>query len=204
MSTLPDYLADGDHPDGWTPDELTAPVDRPLYDPAAEIVLPARFRVDNDSAAAWAMRKLRAIRMRQESNRMIAEDEIDRVKSWLDDVNTPMERDASYFESILRDYALRCRENPDDGRKTISLPAGKVTTRIGSPRWTVDDETFLTWARANHPDLIRVKEQPALDEMKSALIVAESGGAAVTEDGEVVPGVAVSAAELSVTVKTDL
>ena len=184
-----EYLADGDAPPGWTPNDL-ADADRP-----------ERFRVDDDSAAAWAMRKLRAIRKRQDSNRLIAEDEIDRVNSWLDEVNAPMDRHAAYFEGLLRDYALRCRENPDDGRKTLSFPSGKVSTRPGSDRWTVDPDAFLPWASTAHPDLIRVKEEPALSEMKAALRVPESSDTPVTDDGEVVPGVVVSSSPVSVTIR---
>lgn len=194
--TLPEYLADGDAPVGWTANELTL-VD---YDPSAEVPIPARFRVDDDSAAAWAMRKLRAIRKRQDSNRMIAEDEIDRIQCWLDDVNRPLDDHAAYFEGILRDYALRVRENPDDGRKTLNLPAGKVSTRPGADRWEIDADAFLPWARTNHPDLIRVKEEPALAEIKATILV--DNETAHTDDGEVVPGITITPQPVSVSFKT--
>lgn len=190
--TLTDYVADHDAPDGWT----TAEIEQTLT--AAD--WPERFRIFDDSAAAWAMRKLRSIRKRQDSNRIIAEDEIDRIQSWLDDVNGPLDVHATYFESILRDYAIRVRENPDDGRKTLNLPAGKVSTRPGSDRWEIDADTFLPWARENHPDLIRVKEEPALSEIKAAILV--ESGTPHTEDGEVVPGVIVNPQPMSVSFKT--
>lgn len=184
--------------------EVAHPLDD-LRDEARE-----RFTIQDDSAASWAMRKLRAIRSKQAENKQMAVDEHARIDLWLDEVNDPLDRDAKYFEAILTDYAIRVRENPDDGRKSISLPTGKVATRQGSPKYTVDAEMFLPWARENAPHLIRVKEEPSLSAIKEYVVaaddapVATSDGVAITSDGEIVPGVHVSSSDVAVTVTPDL
>ena len=189
----------GPDPEGWSEDEISAPD----YDPDSEVAIPARWRITDDSAAAWAMRKLRAIERRRQSNATIAEEETKRIKDWLAGVDAPLHREAQYFEAILGHYALGCRLDPADGRKTISLPAGKVSTRAGSDRWTVDNETFLTWARINAPTVIRVREEAALSEVKVTFIPTDDGRA-VTDEGEVVPGVQVMQTGASATVSPDL
>lgn len=184
--------------------DLTHPLDD-LQPEARE-----RFTIQDDGAAAWAMRKLRAIRSKQAENSRIAQDEIDRVQMWLKEVNAPLDRDASYFEGILRDYAIRCRESMDDGRKSLNLPTGKVATRVGSDKFEIDATAFLPWAKQNAPQLIRVKEEPNLSALKEFAVPpsdapsATSDGVAITSDGEVIPGVRVTPGELSVTVTPDL
>lgn len=161
----------------------------------------ARFRIEDDAAAAWAMRKLRSVRARQQQNDRIAADEIARVREWLAQVDAPLERDATYFEAILTDYALRCRQDERDGRKTIALPTGKVTTRTTAAKINVDDDEFLPWARQNHPDLIRVKETPNTAAIKELI---DGRPAPVTSDGELLPGVQVLPGGVSATVTPDL
>jgi hypothetical protein len=93
--------------------------------------------------------------------------------------------------------------DPSDGRKTVSVPAGKVSTRSGSDRWTIDSDTFLAWARINAPNVIRVREEAALSEVK-ATFAAMDDGRAVTDGGEVVPGVHVIHTDPTATVAPDL
>lgn len=162
-----------------------------------------RFTITDDGAAAWAMRKLRAIRSKQADNAKIAQDERDRIDLWLAEVNAPLDRDAMYFEQILTDYALRVRENPDDGRKSLNLPAGKVATRTSQAKWQVDAEQFLGWARTSHPDLIRVKEEADLTKIKETLAVTPDG-VAVSPEGEPVPGITVLPGGITASVTPDL
>lgn len=163
-----------------------------------------RFTINDDSAAAWAMRRLRALRQRQATNTGLAEAETSRIAAWLESVNRPLDDRARYFEDILTDYAQRCRAVED--RKTISLPAGKITTRLGSPKWNVDPETFVPWALEHAPDLVRVTTAPALAVIKDTLGESvKQHGKPVTDDGEVVPGVDVDTdVPVSVTIAVEL
>ena len=180
--------------------ELTHPLDD-LQDEARE-----RFTIQDDGAASWAMRKLRAIRAKQAENDRLATDERARIDAWLTSVNMPLDRDAHYFEAILMDYALRCRENPDDGRKSIALPTGKIATRTTQPKWSVEADAFLQWARSAHPDLVRVKEEADLTKIKATLAIHETDtGIVVTSpEGELVPGITVLPGGLTTSVTPDL
>jgi len=187
-SSLESYLS------GFDPAEL---------DPDA----PEKFKVEDDASAEWAMKKLRQLRRRQRTNSEIAEEEARRLQEWLDAVNKPINQSALFFEGLLIDYAMRCRENSEDQRKTISLPAGKIATRSPAPKWDIDAEVFLPWARLNNPELIRVKEEPALQVIKDEFAgfpVVSHESIVFTEDGEIVPGIIVREQDISITITPDL
>lgn len=168
------------------------------------------FEILDDGAAAWAMRKLRRLRRQLATNDEIAAAEIERVAEWRTKANRPLEDSATYFEAILGHYAERCRNNPEDGRKTITLPGGKVSTRYPAPKWDVDSAEFIPWARENAPEFVRVKEEPNLSAMKAAVTGLElsadpdSGIVITTTEGEILPGVTVADSPLSVSISIDL
>ncbi len=158
-----------------------------------------RFRITDDGAAEWALRKLHAFRAKMEENRRIAEAERQRIDSWLEHANEALATDAAYFEGILSEYALAQRE---DGRKSVALPHGTLKTRASRRRFDVADaEAFLAWARDNAPHLIRVTEAPKKSDFGEVLDVQE-GHVIDTQTGEIVPGVAASDEPPSVTIDT--
>jgi hypothetical protein len=97
-------------------------------------------------------------------------------------------RDSDYFEAILIEYG---RGQRIEGRKSVSTPYGTIKSRTAPPAFDVDKDAFLEWAKANRPDLVRVKEEPNVADMKAVLEV--SGDNAIDpQSGEVVPGVKVT------------
>src|ERR1019366_2881063 len=151
-----------------------------------------RFEVTDDKKAAWAIKRLRALRVTMEMNQSMADEEIAKVKEWVEDVNKNIAQDASYFIALLTRYALQQRRDLD--RKSIKLPHGALKTRAGSVKWDINDEVFLAWAKVNAPDLIKVVETPKLAEAQKVFIVAvtdsvatdDSTGAIVDTSGVVV------------------
>jgi hypothetical protein len=177
-----------------------------LDDEDVEELERTHFEIENDGAAAWAMRKLRRIRQQQQTNQQVAEEEHQRVQEWLDEVNRGLNRSATYFEAILSHYALRCRQDPNDGRKSISLPTGKIATRNPALHWHVDPTEFVPWAEAHRPDLLRVKVDPALAEIKRAfapVFDAPTSDAVDPDSGEMIPGIRISSGDLTATVTTN-
>ena len=156
------------------------------------------FRVNDDSSASWAMRKLAEINAQLDANNAMHEREIERLHQWLEQVNTPLNRDALYFRSLLEDYARRERMEKD--RKTINLPHGKVSTRPATDKWEVDTEHLLAFLNQNDlKDLIKVKEEPSLTAMKQYLTVTDDLKV-LTPNGEVVPHIRIQRGDISVSV----
>lgn len=157
-----------------------------------------RFVVDDDQKAAWAMRKLRGIHAHKAANKAIADEEIARINDWLANANASLNESEAYFTSLLISYARYCREHDD--RKSIVLPHGKIVSRSGQPKWSIEDEEFLKWAQGNHDDLIRTKVEPNLSEVKKVLEIVD-GKVIDPQTGEVALGVSVSPAEITYSVE---
>ena len=156
---------------------------------------PARepFKVDDDSKADWAMRKLASIRRKQAENKDIFDREVKRVMEWLEKVNTALERDAEWFESNLRPYALQERSKD---RKSIVLPHGTIKTVAGWVKFDIEDESkLIEWAEKNAPELVRVKKEV---DKKALGALNQSEDKVISTQGEIIPAVKVIPAETSV------
>lgn len=145
-----------------------------------------RFKIEDDSQATWAMRKISAAKGRMSEIQAIADAEIARIQEWAErEAREPL-RDIDYFEFILTEYATKQRA---EGRKTVSTPYGSVKSRMGQAKYVVDDtEAFLQWAKANRPEFIRVKEEPDVSAMRERV---PADSAVDPETGEVIPGLRV-------------
>lgn len=157
------------------------------------------FRIDGPASAAWAMRKLRDARRHQAEVRAVADDEIERVQAWASAEHAKRERDAAWFEGLLRRWALDCRA-ADPRAKTVSTPYGVVSTRPSAGAWDVDDSAVLAWAREARPELVQVTEKLRLGDAKKALTV-DGGKVVDPTTGEVVPGIEVGPSRITATVR---
>ena len=158
-----------------------------------EAPLREAFIVNDDAKADWAMRKLASLRRKQADNKAIYEREVLRVAEWLEKVNTDLERDAEWFESNLKPYALTERYN---GRKSLVLPHGTIKTTAGRSKIEIENELeFLAWAETSQPELIRIKKE--IDKKVLNTLLTDSGDVISTQ-GEIVPSVRVIPAETSV------
>lgn len=70
------------------------------------------------------------------------------------------------------------------------IPLGKITRTEPRPAWKIKDaEALLSWAKTNRPDL--VDYVAVLDEDKSKALLKDVAhqNAAITDEGEVIPGI---------------
>lgn len=104
------------------------------------------FRVDDDSQATWAMKKLREKVLKIRENERIAKEQLDAVAQWLEEVNGTLQSEAAFFDGHLKDYMRRER----DKRKSIKLPWGTIKS-TASTRIEVEPE-FIAWAQENERD----------------------------------------------------
>ncbi|CAB4156477.1 Host-nuclease inhibitor protein Gam [uncultured Caudovirales phage] len=156
------------------------------------------FIVDTDQKADWAIRKLAVVRKKQAENKVLHDAEVARIADWLSMVNTALERDALYFEAVLKPYALTQRT---EGRKSITLPHGTIKTTAGQPKVEFKDEAkFIEWAQANDPTLLKVKTD--IDKTAVKALITEEG-VVISTQGEIVPDVEVIPAETSVKFVTE-
>jgi hypothetical protein len=146
-----------------------------------------RYAIGGMNEADWALRKLAQARWQMRQNEKLAAAEKERIREWLEAANTGPERDATYFESILRNWhEEQLAEDPK--RKTISLPAGKLAAAKNPDSIEVGSE-FIPWALEHRPEWVRTKHEPNKTEIKEAAGVDP-------ETGEIAPGVSVVPGEL--------
>ena len=147
------------------------------------------FTVTDTQSATWAMRKLAAIRRREADHIAVADAEIERLTEWAAKVQSKFQREADYFESLLRDYHQRVLFE-DERAKTITLPHGKLTYRAQQPEYQRNDDELLAWARVNAPEMVESVERLAWGEIKKRTAV-QGSQLVDAESGEVIPGVTV-------------
>lgn len=133
-------------------------------------------------AADWQLRKLARLRRLMAENESIAHAEITRVKTWLDEENAKLERQAAFYEQNLALFHRALLEL-DPKRKTITLPAGALKARKHPDRIEVlDADVFIAWAdAAGRPEFVRTKVEPVKSEIKRLLGV----GQAFADDTEI-------------------
>ena len=146
-----------------------------------------RFRIENLEAANWAFRKLAAIERKKKEIQELANKEIERIKAWQEQEERGLDNSKEFFEGLLTEYFAREREK--DPKFKISTPYGKVSARKQQPKWNYDDEKLVNWLLENDKELVRVKYEPDKNEIKKTYEIV--GTNVVTEDGEIVEGIAI-------------
>lgn len=170
-------------------------------------------RIENDpesiDADAWLIRDLdRADRTLRKLARFDAEmadiealyqQRLEELKLWVEGERKRDARRREFFEACLAVFH-QARLAADPRAKTLRLPSGEHRSYGGQPAWTYTDEAaFVAWAEKNRPDLLRKDPKPNRDAVKKAFHVKD--GQAVTDEGEVVPGLLVEDAERTFTPK---
>jgi phage host-nuclease inhibitor protein Gam len=130
-----------------------------------------RWSIDSDEEAEWAMRKLayeeRALRTIADQ----AEDWAARIQRWHDEVIKPHKSTAAFFRGALEDYARRQRE---EGRLSVPLPSGKVSTRNVPASVKVADEATVLDCLPAWDRVYVTKESIRLRELQQITAVART------------------------------
>jgi hypothetical protein len=137
-----------------------------------------RWRIENDGAAEWALRKYAAADDEIAQAKLRAEVWHRQIEDWLAERIARPAATRAFFAELLGDYALRVRE--ETGRATLTLPSGAVPTRDEKPKAVVVDErAFIEWAREELREA--VKESPLVSNLRkhSVIVEVETGRTAI-------------------------
>lgn len=142
-----------------------------------------------------AIGRLGRIRSRATADREVAEAQIEQVRQWLEHRLASHDRAEAWHLDQLRSYH-RAILASDPKRKTIALPNGTLKARAGQPAIEVTDEAaVVAWAIQNERTaLVRVKTELDRKALRESVV----------KDGEAIPGVTVSPADVGYTVDTSL
>lgn len=140
------------------------------------------FRVTDDKAAEWCIRKIRE-----------AQNEKQRWRDYYAEQQRKIDQEADnsigYFEALLADYFETVPHKRTKTQESYQLPGGKLVRRQQAPEYQRDEAALLPWLKQNAPELVKVTEAADWAALKKRLIIAPDGATVATEDGEIVPGV---------------
>ncbi|MGE5436586.1 MAG: host-nuclease inhibitor Gam family protein [Syntrophothermus sp.] len=92
------------------------------------------------------------------------------------------------FESQLKEYFSRVKKHETKTQKTYTLPSGALKLKIKKPEIVRDEVKLLEFCKSNRlDDVIKTTQKVDWENLKKALKF--DGKNAITEDGEVVPGI---------------
>jgi hypothetical protein len=173
---LDDYLEQAEDPTGGYPLDGG---DRP-------------WKVGDDSAADWCLRKLARARARQAEIDALMEERLENLRRWHEQASAPQAQEEAHWTGLLYEYALWRRQ--ETGTASVKLPNGELLTRKTNSGGSVeisDAKALLAWLD-EHEDLMdrwcKLEPVPQISRLKPDVAMTPSG---VTWEGEVLPGLSV-------------
>lgn len=125
----------------------------------------ARWEVEDDDAAEWAMRKLANARHVIEQAGAQADQWRAPIDAWEEVATASARRTAEFMEGRLAAYMLRRREETDHAVKSIPLPSGALTSKgATTAKVQVDDDVKLAAALREHLTEAELAEVVAVTE----------------------------------------
>lgn len=163
--------------------------------------------LDLDQATQWVAKVAQARRKREEYREAHAA-AVARLNARLAERMEALDQQEAWFTEALTIYH-RTVLAADPEAKTIPTPAGTLKARKGQPGYSYEDEeALLAWAMENASDVVDVPPPPDPRVNKNRFKKAIKGskvsdGVIIMPDGEPVPGVKVTDAEVDYKVVTD-
>ena len=115
------------------------------------------WRVTGMETASWASRKASEKARERDAINAWRETEVRRINEAADAEVKRIESDLEFFTHALGVY-LQTLVAEGRKTKTLDLPHGKVAMRARPPALDFDETKALEYARAEHPEWLRIKE----------------------------------------------
>ncbi|WP_193063419.1 host-nuclease inhibitor Gam family protein [Oceanobacillus oncorhynchi] len=150
------------------------------------------YKIRNDSAANWALRKIKQAQQKQEEVNALAVDEIEKINRWSEEENAKNQKDIDYFQGLLAQYAMEKRQQ-DSEFKSLKLPNGRIRFQKKQPKYNYDDDAVVEYLKKNErTDLFQTTttEKPLKNDIKKAFTI-NKDKLIDPDTGEVIDGVTV-------------
>ena len=147
------------------------------------------WRITDDSAAEWAMKKIGAERAELARLKKLAETQIARIEEKLTAAERRCENGTRFLEGKLAEYFGTVPHKTTKTQESYRLLSGTLKLKKGSVTMKQDDAKLLEFLKASgHVDMIQTVEKPRWGEYKKRLEIV--GGSVVDkESGEIIEGV---------------
>lgn len=160
------------------------------------------FRIENMDQLVWAMRKLRAIQVKNDDINRTAANEAALVDVWKKRELKKNQAAADYFAMLLELYHRECFAK-DKKLKTITTPYGETKLHKQGPKLITQEDELIKWMQANHPEWVKINPAIIVKDFKKGVVIKESQ-VIDTVSGEVIPWVHAVDREDAFTVKINV
>lgn len=148
------------------------------------------FIIDNDSKADWAVRTIREAQAERDRLLALAEQRIAELTEQMEGIRERCIRNTEHLMQQLGQYMGMVKTKQTKTQETYQLLSGKLVHKYGGYDYKRDDQQVIAWCMANgRGSMVKVKEELDWAELKKTLTVQDD--MAVTEDGEIIPGIVV-------------
>lgn len=139
------------------------------------------FVIDSDSAALWAMRKIKEKRAELQRHKEFYAMQIQKMQESL-------EATEAFFTPMLREFFGTVPKHETKTASSYKLPDG-FSMKMTKPKQTYehDDAGLLAWAQTSAPELVKIKESFDWSGLKGRLKMLDDGSVSDTETGEIMP-----------------
>lgn len=145
-----------------------------------------RFTVKDDAAAEWCLRKIREAEKDREKWRAHYQEQLRKI-----DEST--ENTINYFTGLLAEYFDQVPHRVTKTQESYALPTAKLVRKQQQPQYDLDDEKLIAWLYdAGKQYLLKAKVSVDWAQLKKQIKIAPNGQNVVTDDGEIVDGIAVT------------
>ena len=167
-------------------DDLVLPGD---MDPGEE-QQSQRWRIIDDGAADWALKKIKLEKDEHDRIVALAQQEIARLTDQIAKADRRYEQNTSFLTSMLAEFFETVpHKKTKTGTESYRLLNGQLVKKPAAIKLQPDDEKLVTWLRAaGREDLIKVEEKAMWGELKKKLEMV--GTVAMMPDtGEIIEGI---------------
>lgn len=149
-----------------------------------------RWRIADDGAADWAIKKIKTEKDELDRITALGEQEISHIKEQIERAKRRYEQNTAFLTSMLEHYFDTVEHKKTKaGTETYRLLHGQLVRKPGGIKAEQDQEKLVQWLRQNgREDLIKVEESARWGELKKELIFVGTV-ATLADTGEIVDGV---------------
>jgi phage host-nuclease inhibitor protein Gam len=148
------------------------------------------FIIDNDKKADWAVRKVKEAQEERDRLLELVAARKEELAEQERRIIEQYEKATEYLIAQLTQYMDMVKVKKTKTQETYQLLSGKLVYKYGGTDYKRDDAQVIAWCEANgHNELVKTKKELSWAELKKTITVQDY--VAVSEDGEVIPGITI-------------
>lgn len=159
------------------------------------------WKITNDSAADWAVRKIKEEQDEYARLNALAHDQISEINMKIEAAEKRMQNKTSYLKSKLAEYFGTVPHRETKTQAKYRLLSGELVFTKEKQTFEKDDETLLAYLKeSGNKEFVKTEEKPIWGEFKKLLTIVD-GKAVNSETGEVIDCIRISTKEATFDVK---